>query len=70
VIELASNYGGGIAVRKDSEHHLIPEQGVYRLKHPAYFTYDGSRQTCADNATRKPGRATVAFSGSGIVPGK
>jgi putative peptide zinc metalloprotease protein len=29
--ELASNYGGGVAVRKDSEQHLIPEQGVYRI---------------------------------------
>ncbi|MCX7096468.1 MAG: biotin/lipoyl-binding protein [Methylococcales bacterium] len=29
--ELASTYGGGIAVREDAEHRLIPEQGVYRL---------------------------------------
>ena len=29
--ELASNYGGAIAVREDSEHHLIPEQGIYRI---------------------------------------
>ena len=29
--ELASKYGGGVAVREDSEHHLTPEQGVYRL---------------------------------------
>ena len=33
VEELASNYGGGIAVRpdKEKEHHLIPEQGIYRV---------------------------------------
>lgn len=29
--ELASTHGGGIAVREDSEHRLIPEQGVYRI---------------------------------------
>jgi putative peptide zinc metalloprotease protein len=33
IAELASNYGGGIAVRpdKEKEHHLIPEQGIYRV---------------------------------------
>jgi putative peptide zinc metalloprotease protein len=33
VEELASKYGGGIAVRpdKEKEQHLIPEQGVYRV---------------------------------------
>jgi putative peptide zinc metalloprotease protein len=29
--ELSSRYGGSIAVREDELHHLIPEQGVYRL---------------------------------------
>lgn len=29
--ELSSRYGGAIAVREDEQHHLIPEQGVYRL---------------------------------------
>ncbi|MGZ5049494.1 MAG: efflux RND transporter periplasmic adaptor subunit [Methylobacter sp.] len=29
--ELASRYGGAIAVREDNQHRLIPEQGVYRL---------------------------------------
>jgi putative peptide zinc metalloprotease protein len=29
--ELASLYGGGVAVREDKDHHLIPEQGIYRL---------------------------------------
>lgn len=29
--ELASRYGGTIAVREDEQHRLIPEQGVYRL---------------------------------------
>ncbi|MFI3156673.1 MAG: HlyD family efflux transporter periplasmic adaptor subunit [Methylococcaceae bacterium] len=29
--ELASRYGGAIAVREDEQHRLIPEQGVYRL---------------------------------------
>jgi putative peptide zinc metalloprotease protein len=32
VEELASNYGGGIAVRPDEEKHLIPEQGIYRVQ--------------------------------------
>jgi putative peptide zinc metalloprotease protein len=33
VEELASNYGGGIAVRpdKEKEPHLVPEQGIYRV---------------------------------------
>jgi putative peptide zinc metalloprotease protein len=33
VEELASKYGGGIAVRpdKEKEQHLVPEQGVYRV---------------------------------------
>jgi putative peptide zinc metalloprotease protein len=31
VEELASNFGGGIAVRPDKDKHLIPEQGVYRV---------------------------------------
>lgn len=33
VEELASKYGGGIAVRpdKEKEQHLIPEQGIYRV---------------------------------------
>ena len=31
VEELASNYGGGIAIRPDKEKHLIPEQGIYRV---------------------------------------
>jgi putative peptide zinc metalloprotease protein len=29
--ELSSRYDGAIAVREDKQHHLIPEQGVYRL---------------------------------------
>ena len=29
--ELSSRYGGAIAVREDEQHHLIPEQGIYRL---------------------------------------
>lgn len=29
--ELASRYGGAIAVREDEQQRLIPEQGVYRL---------------------------------------
>lgn len=29
--ELTSRYGGSIAVREDEQHHLIPEQGSYRL---------------------------------------
>jgi putative peptide zinc metalloprotease protein len=29
--ELASSYGGGIAVREDDQKRLIPEQGIYRL---------------------------------------
>lgn len=29
--ELASTHGGEIAVREDQQHHLIPEQGIYRL---------------------------------------
>jgi len=29
--ELASRYGGAVAVREDDQHRLIPEQGVYRL---------------------------------------
>lgn len=29
--ELASRYGGAIAVREDEQHRLVPEQGVYRL---------------------------------------
>jgi putative peptide zinc metalloprotease protein len=29
--ELASNHGGEIAVREDEQHHLIPEQGIYRV---------------------------------------
>ena len=29
--ELASRYGGTIAVREDEQHRLVPEQGVYRL---------------------------------------
>lgn len=29
--ELASRYGGAIAVREDDQHRLIPEQGVYRI---------------------------------------
>jgi putative peptide zinc metalloprotease protein len=31
VPELSSNRGGEIAVREDEQHHLIPEQGIYRL---------------------------------------
>lgn len=31
LVELASRYGGAIAVREDEQHRLIPEQGVYRL---------------------------------------
>lgn len=31
VEELASNYGGSIAVRPDEEKQLIPEQGIYRV---------------------------------------
>ena len=31
VEELASNYGGEIAVRADDEKQLIPEQGIYRV---------------------------------------
>jgi putative peptide zinc metalloprotease protein len=29
--ELSSNHGGEIAVREDEQHHLIPEQGIYRV---------------------------------------
>ena len=29
--ELASKYGGEIAVREDEQQHLIPEQGIYRV---------------------------------------
>jgi putative peptide zinc metalloprotease protein len=29
--ELASSHGGEIAVREDEQHHLIPEQGIYRI---------------------------------------
>lgn len=29
--ELSSSHGGEIAVREDEEHHLIPEQGIYRV---------------------------------------
>jgi putative peptide zinc metalloprotease protein len=29
--ELGSNHGGEIAVREDDQHHLIPEQGIYRV---------------------------------------
>jgi len=29
--ELASSYGGGIAVRPDEDKQLVPEQGIYRL---------------------------------------
>jgi putative peptide zinc metalloprotease protein len=29
--ELASRFGGNIAVREDGEHRLVPEQGIYRL---------------------------------------
>ncbi len=29
--ELGSNHGGEIAVREDEQHHLIPEQGIYRV---------------------------------------
>ena len=32
LVELSSRYGGTIAVREDEQHHLIPEQGVYRLQ--------------------------------------
>lgn len=31
VPELSSTYGGEIAVREDEQHHLIPEQGIYRI---------------------------------------
>ena len=31
VPELASTHGGEIAVREDEQHHLIPEQGIYRI---------------------------------------
>ncbi len=31
VAELSSNHGGEIAVREDEQHHLIPEQGIYRV---------------------------------------
>lgn len=31
MMELASTYGGGVAVRPDSERRLIPEQGIYRV---------------------------------------
>ncbi|MDO9270244.1 MAG: HlyD family efflux transporter periplasmic adaptor subunit [Methylobacter sp.] len=30
--ELASRYGGVLAVREDEQHRLIPEQGVYRIQ--------------------------------------
>ncbi|MDP1666336.1 MAG: HlyD family efflux transporter periplasmic adaptor subunit [Methylobacter sp.] len=30
--ELASRYGGALAVREDEQHRLIPEQGVYRIQ--------------------------------------
>jgi putative peptide zinc metalloprotease protein len=29
--ELSSNHGGEIAVREDEQHHLIPEQSIYRV---------------------------------------
>lgn len=31
VTELASKYGGEIAVREDEQKHLVPEQGIYRV---------------------------------------
>lgn len=31
VPELSSNFGGEIAVRTDEQHHLIPEQSIYRV---------------------------------------
>lgn len=31
VTELASTFGGAVAVREDGERHLIPEQGLYRV---------------------------------------
>jgi putative peptide zinc metalloprotease protein len=30
VVDLASIYGGGLAVRKDSEGKLVPESAIYR----------------------------------------
>ena len=31
VLEISSTHGGEIAVREDEQHHLIPEQGIYRV---------------------------------------
>ncbi|MEI6706470.1 MAG: biotin/lipoyl-binding protein [Methylococcales bacterium] len=31
ITELSSTHGGDCAVREDEQHHLIPEQGIYRL---------------------------------------
>jgi len=31
VPEISSTHGGEIAVREDEQHHLIPEQGIYRV---------------------------------------
>jgi putative peptide zinc metalloprotease protein len=31
VPEISSTHGGEIAVREDEQHHLVPEQGIYRV---------------------------------------
>jgi putative peptide zinc metalloprotease protein len=67
--ELSSTYGGEIAVREDEQHHLIPEQGIYRillqaddttLMQPITIRGRLSLDTPAESLIKRLSRSTLA----------